>query len=114
MLGWEPLQAVSDRAQAARPLRWRYCRRHVYILEVGKDLGRTDYPLAGWELDLLGKWKALDGGNLIDRSHHVECRLVHKVGYSTHRGDLRGAKYIREDSSVYDAPRSARCDRTSC
>lgn len=67
-----------------------------------------DYLLVGWELDLL------DGGNLIDHSHHVGCLLVHRVGCSTRRDDLQGAMYIRGDNSVYDVPRNVRCDRTSC
>lgn len=113
MLGWGSLQAESGRAQVGRLLRWRHSRRHVYTLVVRRGLVRTGYLLEGWELGLLGKGMVLDEGNLIDRSHHAECLLAHKVDYSTRRGDLQGAMYIREDSSAHDVPRNVRCGRTS-
>lgn len=103
----------SDRVQAGRPLRWRYSRHHVYTLVARTGLVRTGCLLVIWEPDHLGKERPLDGGNLISRSHHAGCLLAHKVDYNTHHDGLQGAMYTREDSSVYDVPRNARCGRTS-
>jgi hypothetical protein len=85
-----------------------------------RDLGHRGYLIAGWELDHLGREKAVVEGSLLGRSRHVECLLARKVGCSKRRDVLRDAVYILEDmyvglgSSVGDVARIAHCGRKSC